>query len=938
MAGFCSFFKSDSSSNKRKASSLDETDEGSDGTIILSMPAHKLVLMAKSVYFHTRLSTAVGDSTTATIREHAGSLQELHAMAAVVEFMYTDKLPSTSIGRWDLAPGTDISSGGSSSSDLALTQRLVITLTVADRWQVRPCVAACCAAICGQKASALTWDDCSSLLNLPEGLREHRDMAPCIVLGMAALVSLANPAPPASFPPPPFMASASSPVPTEAELAAMSSQLHRLPASVRLALLKGCKLGFVGMLALLGSDDQVADSEDALATLLCNYLKSGSVRELSASQIKTLKDQLRCQHMSNAFLGFDLPSMSLLCLDLQQLSLLMYLRGLSNFDSIPVQHRQSTVPTAWYEPPRKSAAGQRNKVHLTLQISESALSEHLKHLASMKSGGKAPAPIFGPAAELNGISWRMMLASPTIHQQLWLAVQPVFGALSTVGITRFHIRIMLCAGLMWYSDALEVQLLSVLGPAVRCSWALGPGSEALLSSAVFLGMLCGASVWGGVSDVFGRRAAYLGTALVTTMVGLASALAPSYKVLLLLRCLVGFGLSGAPTVYTLMMEWLPSAQRARWMLLFNLWWSLGGVSEAAAAALLLNRFGWRVLLGVSAIPLVLQLFLYPLLPESLRYLMTHGREEEAVALLNQAATAGCPQHRRVSGSRSPGSKEVIDGVVSPSNSSSGGRSGKLARSKGLLRSAQGLPFALFEPGLQRTTASMLLVWFVCALCYYGTLLLAAHLGKSEGGRALTPPRSAPSAPSSRLHALSEESACVEGRVQLPAPTYADLILASVAEIPSVLFCAFVANNWGRKSTISAALLAMSAALLMLLLLSGGSGTAQAASTVCFVLARFSVNTAFSMLYVYTNELYPTQVRAVALGFLNTFSRLGGLAAPYIAVGLASEGYLAAALLILASLGLTAALVVSLLPVETVARELDVLKHLQQRSAEAICSR
>lgn len=40
-------------------------------------------------------------------------------------------------------------------------------------------------------------------------------------------------------------------------------------------------------------------------------------------------------------------------------------------------------------------------------------------------------------------------------------------ALTNVGITRFHIRILLCAGLMWYSDALEVQLLSVLGPAVR---------------------------------------------------------------------------------------------------------------------------------------------------------------------------------------------------------------------------------------------------------------------------------------------------------------------------------------------------------------------------------------------------------------------------------------------------------------------------------------
>lgn len=90
-------------------------------------------------------------------------------------------------------------------------------------------------------------------------------------------------------------------------------------------------------------------------------------------------------------------------------------------------------------------------------------------------------------------------------------------------------------------------------------------------------------------------------------------------------------------------------------------------------------------------------------------------------------------------------------------------------------------------------AEWLLSWL-----HQGTLLLAAHLGKSEGSRKPTPPLSAPSAPSSRLYALSEDSACVEGRVQLPASTYVDLILASVAEIPSVLFCAFVANNWGRK--------------------------------------------------------------------------------------------------------------------------------------------
>lgn len=86
----------------------------------------------------------------------------------------------------------------------------------------------------------------------------------------------------------------------------------------------------------------------------------------------------------------------------------------------------------------------------------------------------------------------------------------------------------------------------------------------------------------------------------------------------------------------------------------------------------------------------------------------------------------------------------------------------------------------------------------CSLLLQGTLLLAAHLGKSEGSSRSTTPLATPSAPSSLRFALAENSTCVEGRVQLPSSTYVDLILASVAEIPSVLFCAFIANNWGRK--------------------------------------------------------------------------------------------------------------------------------------------
>lgn len=76
---------------KRKAGTLAE--EVQEEGIVISMPAHKMILMAKSVYFHTRLSTALGNTTTSVVREHAASMEELCAMKAVLEFMYTEQLP-----------------------------------------------------------------------------------------------------------------------------------------------------------------------------------------------------------------------------------------------------------------------------------------------------------------------------------------------------------------------------------------------------------------------------------------------------------------------------------------------------------------------------------------------------------------------------------------------------------------------------------------------------------------------------------------------------------------------------------------------------------------------------------------------------------------------------------------------------------------------------
>lgn len=298
---------------------------------------------------------------------------------------------------------------------------------VADRWQVPPCVAACCAAICLQTAASLTLDDCFSLFNLPEGLREHKDMVVFIELGMVALASLFN-ANTSSIVVPSSTASTARTAASDMQLAALSARLHNLPRSVRFALLNACKLNYAGILALLSSNDQIADSEDALAIALSRNLKFRIPGTFSSMEEKVLKDQLRFQHMSHAFVGLELPGLTSLSLDLQQQSHLLYLRGLPQYASTPEKLRLASVPAAWYKAPRQACAPKTEILQLMLNIPVSALSKHFKALVHLRSGGAVPAGIHGPLVVFQGTSWRLSLASPTDEKLLWLVVLPTFAS------------------------------------------------------------------------------------------------------------------------------------------------------------------------------------------------------------------------------------------------------------------------------------------------------------------------------------------------------------------------------------------------------------------------------------------------------------------------------------------------------------------------------
>lgn len=82
-------------------------------------------------------------------------------------------------------------------------------------------------------------------------------------------------------------------------------------------------------------------------------------------------------------------------------------------------------------------------------------------------------------------------------------------ALASTGFGKYQFLVLGYSGMGWISEAMEVMLLSFVGPSVQSEWKLSSHEESMITSVVFAGMLLGAYSWGIVSDNYGRRHVFL---------------------------------------------------------------------------------------------------------------------------------------------------------------------------------------------------------------------------------------------------------------------------------------------------------------------------------------------------------------------------------------------------------------------------------------------
>lgn len=210
--------------------------------------------------------------------------------------------------------------------------------------------------------------------------------------------------------------------------------------------------------------------------------------------------------------------------------------------------------------------------------------------------------------------------------------------------SRFHRLVVVALGVTWILDGLEVTLAGSVAAALQTSPRLHLTAEqvGLTGSAYLAGAVLGSLFFGHLTDRLGRKKLFnvtLGVYLVATAL---TAFSWDFTSFLFFRFLTGAGIGGEySAINSAIQELIPARLRGRIDLAINGSFWLGAAGGALLSVWLLDPafldpdMGWRVAFGSGAVLGLVILCLRRFLPESPRWLMIHGRPQEAERVVSE---------------------------------------------------------------------------------------------------------------------------------------------------------------------------------------------------------------------------------------------------------------------------------------------------------------
>jgi len=395
-----------------------------------------------------------------------------------------------------------------------------------------------------------------------------------------------------------------------------------------------------------------------------------------------------------------------------------------------------------------------------------------------------------------------------------------------IGVGRFQWRLLLVNGLTWAADAMEVLMIGFLIGPIIANFNVEPGQAALIGSATFAGMFLGAWLWGQAADRIGRRRVFMWTVLQTALFGTLAAFSPNLTWLLILRFLTGTAMGGTlPVDYSIMAEYLPTKDRGRFLVYLESFWALGTILVAALAWAFIPQFPVNGWRFLVGVSAVLGL----------------------LGLWIRRSVPESPRYLLING-RAEEARAVLQKVAQIN-----GRDMEIGPLRAETQGSKPSMGAIWQPALLRKTLSLSVMWFGLSLGYYGIFTWLP-----------------------RIFAAS-------GFTFIQTNVYPLQLLLAVAQIPGYVLAAYLIDRWGRKPTLATYL--VGGAIFSFLFAVASTPTAFILTSM---LLSFTLLGAWGALYVFTPELFPTEVRAAGMGWASAMARVAGIIAPFIGARLSGN--------------------------------------------------
>lgn len=391
---------------------------------------------------------------------------------------------------------------------------------------------------------------------------------------------------------------------------------------------------------------------------------------------------------------------------------------------------------------------------------------------------------------------------------------------------RFHRRLLLMGGLGYTFDAMDAAVLAFVLPVLRNAWGLTSVQTGVLGSSTFIGYFFGALFAGTLGDLIGRRAVMMWALAIYAVASVVSATADHWPMFLGARIVAGMGTGAESAIIApYLAEFVARRYRGSFTGALAGFFSFGFVAAALIGYLIVPAYaqGWRAVLFITALPIVMLLWWRRALPESPRWLESRGRTGEARQVLDRIEAEFAAR-----GVALPPPERIAVPPPAP------GAVGTLA---GNLR-------ALWSRRLARITAMTWLMWLSITFSYYAFFTWIPGL-LIQHGMSIT-------------------------------RSFSYSIAIYVAQIPGYFSAAWLNERIGRQATIASYMILGGACAL---------GLAFANSNEQIMLAgialSFFMNGTYAGVYAYTAEVFPTAVRTTGAGTASAIGRTGAIVSPIL---------------------------------------------------------